>query len=207
MRIIHLARKPLSEGSVAANVLAHGAGALNIDSSRVSYTSEADLALTKMKNPGKGDEKVTSQVYGAGRPQQSVNTSGRWPNNVILQHLDGCRCTGTQKVRSTGAHPAHRGGMGYQGGPMRALGTEGVRRGFGEDGNETIAAWSCAPGCPVADLDGQSGHLHARGNITPTKRGAPVATSFMAGGESPVDPADKGGASRYFKQVGGKAGE
>ena len=96
MRIIHLARKPLSAGSVASNLLEHGAGALDIDACRAGYTSEADLALTKLKNPGKAGELVTSDVYGAGRPQQSVNTKGRWPNNVVLQHLPGCRAMGCE---------------------------------------------------------------------------------------------------------------
>lgn len=45
------------------------------------------------KNPGRADT-VTSGVYGADRPQQSVNTDGRWPTNVLLdenqaQVLDG----------------------------------------------------------------------------------------------------------------------
>jgi hypothetical protein len=43
------------------------------------------------------------------------------------------------------------------------------------DGMETVAAWGCEVGCPVASLDGQSG-------------------------------GDEGGASRYFKQVGGQKG-
>lgn len=42
---IILARKPLSEKTVVANVLAHGTGALNIDATRVAHASEADRAL------------------------------------------------------------------------------------------------------------------------------------------------------------------
>lgn len=37
---VTVARKPLSEGTVAANVLAHGTGAINIDGCRVSPTGE-----------------------------------------------------------------------------------------------------------------------------------------------------------------------
>lgn len=90
MRVIHLARKPLSESSVAANMLKHGAGGINIDATRVGYVSEADLTKTKTKNPGRGGELMSSLVYGASRPQQSVNTEGRWPANVVLQHIGGC---------------------------------------------------------------------------------------------------------------------
>ena len=78
---IVVARKPLV-GTVAANVQQHNTGALNIDGARVSYQSDADLQTTQQKNPGT-DDVVTSGVYGADRPQQSVNAAGRWPANVI----------------------------------------------------------------------------------------------------------------------------
>lgn len=80
---IVVARKPLV-GTVAANVLAHRTGALNIDATRIAHASEADLATSLAKNPGRDGETFTSATYGAGRPQQSVNTSGRWPANVVL---------------------------------------------------------------------------------------------------------------------------
>lgn len=79
---IVLARKPLA-GTVAANVLAHGTGAINIDATRVPYADEADLQTTKAKNPGRTDG-VASAVYGANRPQQRVEESGRFPTNVLL---------------------------------------------------------------------------------------------------------------------------
>ena len=37
MKIVHILRKPLSEGSVADNVLKHGCGGLNIDGTRIKY--------------------------------------------------------------------------------------------------------------------------------------------------------------------------
>ena len=77
-----VARKPLA-GTVAANVLQHGTGALNIAGCRVEHASAADLAVSQAKNPCR-EEAVTSGVYGAGRPQQSVSTAGRWPPNVLL---------------------------------------------------------------------------------------------------------------------------
>ena len=77
-----VARKPLV-GTVAANVLAWGTGALNVDGCRIEHRDADDLATSQAKNPGRSDT-VTSGVYGAGRPQQSVNTAGRWPANVVL---------------------------------------------------------------------------------------------------------------------------
>ena len=79
---IIMARKPLT-GTVAANVLEWGTGALNIDASRVA-------ASDKAKFPA-GAVSETEAVYGGGggmyanrpRPADS-NPSGRWPANVLL---------------------------------------------------------------------------------------------------------------------------
>ncbi len=38
-RIVTVARKPLSEATVTKNVLKHGAGGLNIDASRIQFSS------------------------------------------------------------------------------------------------------------------------------------------------------------------------
>lgn len=79
-----VARKPLPyRVTVAANVVEYGTGALNIDAARIPHADAADLATSLSKNPGR-DELITSDVYGSGRAQQRVNTSGRWPTNVII---------------------------------------------------------------------------------------------------------------------------
>jgi DNA modification methylase len=61
---ILLARKPLSEKTVAANVLKWGTGGINVDGSRIAQANEAD--------PGKG-RGVGSQV-----------NQGRFPANLLL---------------------------------------------------------------------------------------------------------------------------
>ena len=96
MRIIHVLRKPLSEGTVAANTLKHGVGAYNIDASRISTDDNL--------NGGAYAESPTERWDGAenwrykrgeqGNAGEYQQPSGRWPANVILQHLDGCRCDG-----------------------------------------------------------------------------------------------------------------
>ena len=69
-----VARKPLGEKTVAANVLAHGTGALNIDATRIGTETRVN-----------GD---ASNVEGSGwgmRPNGGVReVSGRWPANVAL---------------------------------------------------------------------------------------------------------------------------
>jgi len=174
VRIIHVLRKPLAEPSVAANILSHGTGAINIDSCRLGYGGAADLALTQAKNPGRGGEKVTSDVYGANRPQQSFDTSGRWPANLVLEHRPACCLQGTRRVRSNGHYPAARPAGSQVSGPAGHKGQQDlVERHL--DG-ESVSVWDCGPSCPVTALDQQSG------------------------------PADSGGASRFFKQVGGSKG-
>jgi site-specific DNA-methyltransferase (adenine-specific) len=84
---IALARKPLI-GSVAANVLAHGAGALNIDASRVPIGESDDI---HSKNPhtsggfGHGDFTVYDKA-GAGSVYEVPE--GRWPANLIHDGSD-----------------------------------------------------------------------------------------------------------------------
>lgn len=76
--IICLARKPLSEGTVAGNVLRHGTGALNIDACRIE-TEGTRRSLTG------GMGRKANPVYGAFARQdvEEVETTlGRWPANL-----------------------------------------------------------------------------------------------------------------------------
>ncbi|WP_246137480.1 DNA methyltransferase [Myxococcus llanfairpwllgwyngyllgogerychwyrndrobwllllantysiliogogogochensis] len=77
-----LCRKPLM-GTVAANVQQWRTGGLNVAACRIPHASPEDLSASKARNPGRA-EPVTSAVYGASRPQQRIDESGRWPANVTL---------------------------------------------------------------------------------------------------------------------------
>jgi len=101
-----VARKPL-EGTVVGNVLEHGTGGINVDGCRVEHVSEADLAASLAKNPGRTDT-VTSGVYGADRPQQRVNLDGRWPANVILDRYAGTELDWQTGHLAAGNRPAKR---------------------------------------------------------------------------------------------------
>ena len=74
-----------------------------------------------------------------------------------------------------------------------------------EDGTETVAAWNCALGCPVAGLDAQSGVSKSTGGRTVTRSGGGNVGSGKTSEKSwsNDDPGfgDTGGASRFFKQV------
>jgi len=81
---IVMARKPLGESTVAANVLAHGTGAINVDGCRVVIDPKVD----DPRLGGKGDwssDKMAKNVYEGGYAGERVGSSplGRWPANVI----------------------------------------------------------------------------------------------------------------------------
>lgn len=95
---IVVARKPLA-GTVAATVLAHGTGAMNIDACRVEFASDADRNESTEKNQhakfgtAPGQNKVWGD-FSQTEVKDYDGSKGRWPANVILDEsqaeaLDG----------------------------------------------------------------------------------------------------------------------
>lgn len=156
---IVLARKSLV-GTVAANVLEHGVGGLNIDACRVGYGGRT-LEEVHREAGGPGKHGTTrGVVYGEGLDRRDslieFHAAGRWPPNLLLTHAADC----------------------------------------GE---------TCAPGCPVAALDEQSGACptgalseYERSTAPPgyklgmAQLGRRSALGWNKPGES------GGGASRFF---------
>lgn len=77
MLIVHLIRKPLSEGNVAANVLRWGAGALNIDVCRIP-TGE------NRSRPPRTPNTIYGGGHGTSLTASQSHPDGRWPANLIL---------------------------------------------------------------------------------------------------------------------------
>ena len=86
---IVLARKPFSS-SVAANVLEHGTGAINVDGCRIGTADDLNGGRYSPHGPGEAD----GSAYGSGinerTPGAYASPAGRWPANLIL----GCACDG-----------------------------------------------------------------------------------------------------------------
>lgn len=81
---IVMARKPLT-GTVAANVLEHGTGALNIDACRIDMGAEYDPnAVQRQSSSSAGMGGLGESGYKANHEQAKFNAKGRWPANVIL---------------------------------------------------------------------------------------------------------------------------
>lgn len=89
---IVLARKPLSEGTVAANVLRWGTGALNIDGCRVTFEDDDTTASGARAGQGAGRETANNDGPAYGNKLSGVvappHALGRWPANVVHDGSD-----------------------------------------------------------------------------------------------------------------------
>lgn len=100
-----LVRKPL-DGTIAANVLKWGVGAINIDGCRVDRIQggRTDYGLSNGAPRGLGNQGLDGRTPYSG-------DAGRWPPNVLLMHAEGCtdaRCVhgcAAQAIREQGGDP------------------------------------------------------------------------------------------------------
>ena len=128
-------------------MLAHGTGALNIDGCRNALRDDEDAdALTARSGGVRG---FAGQYVGGtakGAPPTDLS-KGRWPANVILTHSEDCVETGTVSDSFSRNRTEQWPGFGQKERP--AYQPEKV------DGQRTI--WDCVDGCPVQEMDRQSG--------------------------------------------------
>ena len=76
---IVLARKPLSEKTVAANVIKHGTGAIDIDNSRVGN----EIRTTPVSSDDNRDDKTMFGMNAKIHHKREETSKGRWPANII----------------------------------------------------------------------------------------------------------------------------
>ena len=204
---IVVARKPLS-GTVAQNVLEFGVGALNIDGTRIGNEGGGWNGL--------GDTHDEAE-WRLNNPDGVQREGGRWPSNVTLSHLPECERVGTRRVKGNGgAYPARIEAGGY-GGWTKGLERPERREIADADGLETIPSYNCAPGCPIAELDRQSGELSVTGRYITEPCQSATATKPYEGGFDPTFiskakrdnrfAGERGGASRFFYCAKASRGE
>lgn len=197
-----LARKPFA-GTVAGNVLAHGTGALHVDACKVGTAKEVPAP------PPAGGRKVYSGDWGVAREGTAGfdPDTGRWPPNLVLSHSPDCQPAGTVRVKGiTGGSTSGPNALGQSSGWNRHDNrpTE-IRRPADADGMETVESTAgCVPGCPVAELDRQSGtrpgFASQRDLTSSTGTGAVYGDNMkaIAAGGFREGYNDQGGASRFY---------
>jgi hypothetical protein len=191
---------------------------LQVDACRVTgggaspAVARRETARRTGNTPGKPGEygptitnRITPEAYMADREGESA---GRYPPNLLLSHADGCVCEGTRRVVATSIHgesTATRGESVHAagGGALNAGRVQPVRGHADPDGMESVEAWRCVEGCPVLELDAQSGESGgARVRVNRRDEGRADESQYrskaMAG--TTRDHGDTGTASRYFPQ-------
>jgi hypothetical protein len=192
--------KPMQSGFVE-NALKHGVAGINIDGTRIQGPKGDGVWGTSNKTINKDRKFNASPEMGEYRSE--AHSAGRWPANIVLGHLEGCRLEGVKKVKAaknngSPAGASRNGTMGDFSGTARAFDYADA------DGKETVEAWECREGCPVAVLDQQSGVCGDHGTTHRGVKTTPLSGEGMFGGGANTDinrHSDKGGASRFFKRV------
>ncbi len=176
---IVLAQKPF-DLTFADQVLQHGNGVMNLGACRVG-----DEVTITIRHGHSGDH----GIYGGdGRKMARENPPGRFPPNVLLTHSAECEFV-SHVVEDR---------------PMRVV-VEGRRKDVGLSGSNhsrvtdpqqvVNRVYRCAPGCPVALMDQQSGPQQSRKG-KPRKSAAPGEGYGMVATGAEYD--DAGGASRFY---------
>jgi len=113
---IVLARKPLA-GTVAANVLEHGTGAINVDGCRIGDGADKDDERWYSWERGNSILAPSGGMNTPGRvAPRPTAPAGRWPANVVLDEEAAARLDGEVGDRPGGGGMKAPAGMGYGGG-------------------------------------------------------------------------------------------
>ena len=189
-----VARAPF-DGTLAQIATRYGTGALNIGGGRVATNGERPLREVQRDGTTHG---------GTGGLAVGGTQAGRFAANVVIDHTPACVLLGLKAARNpsgdvpavTASRPAkHANG---------ATGRKAATAYGDAAGVELVEDWSCAPGCPVAALDAQSGvtraMAHNKGQMREHGLRGPHADHYQTvpGTESVRGYNDVGGASRFF---------
>jgi site-specific DNA-methyltransferase (adenine-specific) len=189
---ICVARKPLSEKSVAENVLKWGTGGINIDGCRVGnesiksngYYNQDDTGVMKMGISKKSKEEYNGEAH-----------EGRFPANIILE----CICDEVIKGEKGEVKKTNRDGFLNSNNVFEIKNDGKTKRieNYGDKGDIHTN-----PMCPCYLMDEQSVVLSKQSK---SKRKGGFKTEYV-GGENvnkyeTLAFSDKGGASRFFYQA------
>lgn len=191
---ICLARKPLSEKSVAENVLKWKTGGINVDGCRIG--TDEELGRNNKTNPF--DNNVDNGgIWNRGSENvKPLDTrgmvEGRFPANIILE----CICDEVIKGEKGEPRIGKRGGSVIHNGGWK----KDIDGKWPNDKGDIHTN----PMCPCRLLDEQSGVSKSQSGISKTKINNKEANWFRNSGGETEDRwgfGDSGGASRFFYQA------
>ena len=212
-----LFKKP-HKGTIVDSILANGTGGINIDKCRISFMDgESSPAINRYEGSASGNWDFNEDTNNGwkhsnrgGDFNDAARASmqlGRFPANLLLVHGKGCEVNGTKTIgQGTVRRGTNRKGRG-EGTVFKQSGFQAMHQDAPDTyGAETVLDWVCEDNCPIRRLDAQSGDRpsftgnnnapigeNSKGVIKPMRRGKGIPRN------------DKGGASRFFKQVGSLA--
>lgn len=181
--IICLARKPLSEGTVAANVLRHGTGALNIDGCRVGTDGG-----TKGCDAGPSNGILGDGLNGSfGKPVPGL---GRWPANIITDGSEDVVAAFPESKSIDTLHPGTERGSQF-GQIVSSARTTGytdqgsaARFFYSAQPNEieqVVITWISASEPHQATLLVDTGQLLGRATVASASKGGSGWSTFLSG--------------------------
>jgi site-specific DNA-methyltransferase (adenine-specific) len=200
---ICVARKPLSERTVADNVLKYGTGGINIGGCRIPTNPEVDDMLRTVDRVARASQtwEEGSGFKNENNTVTGVRSDGRFPANLILE----CTCEKTEIGKASGSQghwsKSKVTGFGEFGGGKTEY------QGVGEKDDMKCIVHT-DPNCPCRILDEQSGVMNSKRS----KRGIGFSNSHIYGtGDQDFDTErgfnDSGGASRFFYIAKSSRGE
>jgi hypothetical protein len=183
-----LGRKAL-DGTLSENTIRWGVGGINIGACRNGLTGGTTRANQS--------EHYSQGGWRTGHDIVTID-AGRWPTNMILQHGLLCQLLGTKTV-GTGEPKTNAQTNRQVGGKINTPKLPNQTDSLTSYGQEEVEEWDCQDGCPIRQLDHQSGFL--KGGVT-VKKNAKGQSSGMFGFKFQPGPdfsyGDEGGASRFF---------
>lgn len=184
-----LIRKPISEATVATNVLKHGTGAINIDDSRIGNEERFNPPTRKAATAATAAMGDFSKCDGEGS-----TVAGRFPANLVLSHNCDCELVSEGKRVEGKRVEGKRITTDFAGKERERI--NGIKY------DNKAEVWACTEGCPIAILDGQSGQSgQFPGIMNPVQTGTFEYHAGIGGrsGKGLVGgKKDFGGASRFF---------
>jgi site-specific DNA-methyltransferase (adenine-specific) len=181
--LIVLARKPLSEGTVAANVLRWGTGAINVDGCRVAGV--VNSAAGALQGYGGSSSGLYQRGNGRGELRE-----GRWPANVVLDGSDEV-VAAFPEGRSAGNYPSDGadpgvgwGNIGKRQGALYADSGSAARFFFQAKPNEieqVVITWISDSEPHQATLLVDTGQLPGRAIVASASAGGNGWSTFLSG--------------------------